>query len=212
MPGTSPRAIRLALSAALVGALALAPAASAADPSRTTTCTTSSQSFSQVFDRAPWYDPANYTLLAGGDVEGDLPDWTLSGATGPVVGNETFSVGSADDTRSLALSGTSSVTSAPICVGLEYPTMRFFLRNSGAPTGRLKVEIRTVTPLGLVTTLLPTTLTGSGDWQLSPPILLVANIGALLSRGGVTPISIRFTANGGAWLLDDVYVDPYRSR
>jgi hypothetical protein len=34
---------------------------------------------------------------------------------------------------------------------------------------------------------------------------------ALASPDGAIPIAFRFTASGGAWQVDDVYVDPYRS-
>ena len=37
---------------------------------------------------------------------------------------------------------------------------------------------------------------------------VVANLLALLP-GARTPIAVRFTAEGGSWLVDDVYVDPY---
>ena len=38
----------------------------------------------------------------------------------------------------------------------------------------------------------------------------VSNLGGLLSPTGMTPISVKFTAVGGSWQVDDLYVDPYR--
>jgi hypothetical protein len=99
-----------------------------------------------------------------------------------------------------------------MCVGLSYPWMRFFFRYTGAAAAKVRVEIRSVTLLGIVTSLLPTTLGGSNSWQLSPRILLVDNLMALLTNNGMTPVSFRFTPVGGSLQVDDVYVDPYRSR
>ena len=196
----------------LIAPASMAARAQAADPSKSTVCAAASTPFAQVFNRSPWYDTGYYTLSPAGNSEGTLTNWTLSGGAKVVSGNESYYVGAKTDRRSLALPDGSSVTSAPMCVGLNYPWMRFFLRNSGSSSGRLKVEVRSVTLLGTVTSLLPVTLSGTSSWQLSPRLLLVDNLNALLTSNGLTPISFRFTPGGGNWQIDDVYVDPYRSR
>jgi hypothetical protein len=46
-----------------------------------------------------------------------------------------------------------------------------------------------------------------GSWQ---PTLMVANLLPLLP-GDHTPVQLRFVPQGGgAWLIDDVYVDPFK--
>ena len=97
-------------------------------------------------------------------------------------------------------------------VGLKEHREPFPLRNTASVDASLKVEIRSVSALGIVTWLLPTTLQGTSSWQLSPRILLVDNLTALTTSNGLTPVSFRFTPVGGSWQIDDVYVDPYRSR
>ncbi len=55
-------------------------------------------------------------------------------------------------------------------------------------------------PIGLVAS--------DGSWQPTLPMLAVANLLPLLP-GEHTPVALSFTAQGGAWSVDDVYVDPY---
>ena len=191
---------------------AMAAPALAADPSPSTVCKPSTATFKQVFNRSPWYDVASYVPSPAGNFEGQLTNWTLGSGSKLVSGNETYYVGAATDRSSLSLGSAAVVTSAPICVGVDYPWMRFFFRNTGAGTATLKVEIRGVTPLGIVKSLITNSYTGSSSWKLSPRILLVDNLAAILSTNGMTPVAFRFTPSGGNWQIDDVYVDPYRSR
>lgn len=201
----------LAVTIVALALTASAAPASAADPTRSTACTAGG-SFSQVFNRAPWYDLSQYTIAPAGDFEGTLTGWTMAGRAKVVSGNETYYVGSKAHRRSFSLPDGSTATSAPMCVGVDYPWLRFFLRNTGASSGRLQFEVRSVSALGIVTSLLPVTLSGSSSWQLSPPLLLVDNLTALTQSNGLTPVSFRFTPKGGSWQIDDVYVDPYRNR
>ena len=203
----------LAFCAAFATLLAIAPAAQAADPSKSIVCNKASASaFTQIFNRAPWADPGFYALAPAASMEATMTNWNLSGGAAVVTGNESYFVGSTADKRSIALPSGSSTTSAPMCVGLDYPWMRFFLRNTGAASATLKVESRIVKADGTVTSVLVANLSGTSSWQLSPKVLLVNNLLALFTSNGLTPVSFRFTPVGGSWKIDDLYVDPYRSR
>ena len=158
----------------------------------------------------PWADSAFYALSPAGNFEGKLPNWTLSGGAKAITGNETFNVGAKSDTHSLKLPAGSSATSAPICVGVDYPSARFFLRNTGDPAATLKVEVLGAGALGDVREKYPSSLTATSAWSPSPVIWLVDNLMALTSGTGTTPVAFRFTPQGGTWQIDDVYVDPYR--
>ena len=65
-----------------------------------------------------------------------------------------------------------------------------------------------VNSLPLVGAVLPTS-----SWQPTVlPVVVVANLLPLLP-GQRTPVAFRFTPTlGGAWSIDDVYVDPYSRR
>jgi hypothetical protein len=185
----------------VLAALAVAPAADAT----TLNCTTVT-STSQPF--AGWNDRNSYVLSPGGNFEGLLPGWASSGAA-TVQGNESFYVGGTGDSRSLSLGASGSATSSPVCIGLDYPSVRFFLRNA-ASSGQLRVDVLGTGLIGGVRSLLSTYMSGTSAWSPSAPILLLDNLSSLLTLGGRTPMSLRFTAVGGNWQIDDVYVDPYR--
>jgi hypothetical protein len=51
---------------------------------------------------------------------------------------------------------------------------------------------------------------GGSKWTPTLPLPVIANLLPLLP-GDLTPVRFRFTPVGGAWQIDDVYVDPYRT-
>jgi hypothetical protein len=157
-----------------------------------------------------WLDPASYTLAPGGAFEGTISGWKVSGGTSVVVGNEPFKVHGATDARSLSIPAGGSATSAPFCVGLGYPTIRFFATGGGL-LSPLKVEVIYTTALGTLTHpigLIPV----QRSWSPTPQQLLLANFTGLLSLDGLTStVQLRFTPVGGAgWKIDDLYVDPWK--
>lgn len=160
----------------------------------------------------PWLDYADYTPLPGGDFEGATDGWSFRGATAVAAGNSSFAVGGADDGSSLAIPAGGSATSASICVGLEHPTIRFFAkrRSTGmlASLSTLRVDVLFELATGDVVSLPIGTVLNGGGWQPTLPMLAVANLLPLLP-GEHTPVAFRFTAQGGAWSIDDVFVDPY---
>jgi hypothetical protein len=193
--------IRLAVAtvAAILATGACASAAQAAS-----TCPDAGAS--QVFAR--WLDPASYVLAPDGGFEAGAADWSQ----GRVVdGNEPWTVGAAADSHALAIDG-GSVTSPPVCVGLERPTLRFFARNTGSPLGALSVEALVRTPLGLTLAVPIGVVAGVGDgWAPTLPMPIVANLLPLLPGDDFTTVRLRFSAVGlgSSWTVDDVYIDPY---
>jgi len=169
-----------------------------------------SQPLSQPF--TPWLDYASYTPLPGGDFENAAAGWSLSSGASVAAGNEPFDVAGSGGASSLALSAGSSATSASICVGLEHPTIRLFARRRStgllASLSTLRVDVLFETSAGAVATVPIGTVANGGSWQPTLPMLAVANLLPLLP-GEHTPIALRFTAQGGDWSIDDVYVDPY---
>jgi hypothetical protein len=164
---------------------------------------------SQVF--RPWLDLANYQPAPDGGFEAGAQGWTLAGAT-TVAGNEPYDVGGAGDDTSLRVPSGGSATTPAFCVGLEHPTARFFAKRvGGSLLSTLRVDVRFETSLG--TTLevpIGVVALNGGSWQPSLPMLFVANLLPLLP-GDHTPVQLRFVPQGGgSWLVDDVYVDPFK--
>jgi hypothetical protein len=158
-----------------------------------------------------WADPATYVLVPNGIAETGR-SWDLKGGAQRRGGNETFFVHGAGESYSLSLPAGSSATSAPICAGLEEPTLRFFARNEGFLGSPLLVEVLYEDAIGAVHSLSIGRLLGGPRWQPTPILPVLANLLPLLP-GDKTPLSFRFTAApGGEWAIDDVYLDPWRHR
>jgi hypothetical protein len=159
----------------------------------------------------PWLDIASYIPAPDGGFEAGAKGWDLDGAT-PVAGNETFKVGGSADDTALRVPAGGSATSPAFCVGLEHPTARLFAKRvGGSLLSTLRVDVEFEDALGK-TNYLPIGLVAlnGGSWQPTLPMLMVANLLPLLP-GAHTPVALRFVPQGGgSWLVDDVYVDPYK--
>ena len=97
-----------------------------------------------------------------------------------------------------------------MCMTVVHPTLRFLARNADA-TGVLAVEVIFEDLSGQVRSLQIGAVLAGGGWSPTVPMPIVANLLALLPDGQ-TPVAFRFTAQGGDWRIDDVYVDPYCKR
>jgi hypothetical protein len=161
----------------------------------------------------PWLDGASYSLAPGGDAEGSTAGWSFAGGAGVVSGNEPWKVGGAG-TRAFAIPSGGKLTTAPVCVGLDNPTIRFFAhRTGGSLLSTLAVSVRFQTVLGLTATLPIGVVPGlSTKWNPSLPMTVIANLLPLLPNDK-TAVQFQFTpVLGGSWQVDDVYVDPMRMR
>jgi hypothetical protein len=192
-------------------ALILSLAASATATAEAATSSCGDRDVSRPF--AYWGDSGSYFLVPGGDFESST-GWTLSGGARFVEGNEPFYVHDAADHRSLLLSSGAWTRTPSMCVDSDETTLRFFVRNTGSVLGALVVEARVrTTVLGVTTqTSLPlgVVLGTTQAWQPSLPVVFALSLNQLV--GGTTTVDFRFTALGGAWQIDDVYVDPFKDR
>jgi hypothetical protein len=181
----------MAAAAALVSAVAAAPAGAGVLVASAEDC--DNGPVSKPF--AAYGDQANYFLVPGGDFAGDSSGWAFDGAA---AGNGVLTVPSG-----------ASATSPAVCVGLEHPTSRFFVRKaSGGLLSSLRVDVLAETSVGL-TVAVPVATIGAGSaFAPSPIVVNVANLLPLLP-GEHTPMALRFTGQGGTFQVDDVYVDPY---
>jgi hypothetical protein len=153
-----------------------------------------------------WGDRNSYELVPGGDFEGSLSGWTLSGGAQRVAGSEPYGVTGSVGSYSLALPAGASATSPFTCVNASYPSFRFFARNGGL-TSTVLVQIVYDTVLGPVAAPIGAVAL-SGEWQPTLPMLTGSVVGGVLS-GGTGQVALRFTALTGSSRIDDVYIDPH---
>jgi hypothetical protein len=194
-------------SAALVALAFAASPAGAATAAMTTTCWPST---SQAFSGSG--DPNQYFLAPGGSFEAGTPAWSLADGAARVTGNNTAGGDPSTNTTSLSLPAGSSATSPRMCVNILTPTMRFYVRNTGAATARLGVTVLYSLPNGNPASLQVAQIKGTGVWQPSASIALLMNVMSLSSPAGTTNISIQLRPLDatGQWRVDDVYVDPFK--
>jgi hypothetical protein len=159
----------------------------------------------------PWLDPVHYVLAPGGNLETDRASWTLDREAAIVAGNEPFHVGSPNDDASLRLPGGSSATTAPICIGVEHPTLRLFAqRSAGSVLSPLLVEALFTDAAGYDHALPIGTIYSLGGWAPSAPLAIGVNL--LADSEQTLSVSFRFTpSDNSQWFIDDVYVDPFRT-
>jgi hypothetical protein len=197
----------LAAVAAAVAVLAPASSASAGVISQSATvCPT--YATSKIFSR--WLDPFSYALAPGGDFESSA-GLTFTGGAKLVAGNESSFVSGASHRSSASIPRGGTVMTAPMCVGLNNPTLRFFARRPSFALLPLMIVEGVYKDKRGATRSLP--LVGlalaGGGWSLQLPFVIT---GALLELGDSTMMQFRFRAVSGAWQIDDVYVDPLRNR
>jgi hypothetical protein len=195
----------------LVGAVALVcvPIASARASTLINTDPCDNATLTQPF--AQFGDSNHYKLVPGGDFEGSMAGWTLTGGARTVPGSEPFGVTGSVGKSSLYLPAGASAESPYTCVDWAYPTFRFFAKNNGLLSTVLVSVVYKEPLLG------PTTLpVGAVALQLSwgPTLLPVPTdsevqsvVNALLAKG-IPQVALKFTALTGSSQIDDVYVDP----
>ena len=158
---------------------------------------------------APWQDVADYLLAPDGDLEAGGSTWALAGGAQVVDGNSPFQVGGPDDHRALELPAGATATTAPMCIGEEHKTMRFF--GTSTRNGALKVEALYTKRNGKQKSVTLGAVRGDDTW--APSEILPMRVNELADGEHALSVSLRFTAKGnGAWTIDDVYVDPFRMK
>jgi hypothetical protein len=182
---------------AAVAAMLTAPAASLADGGG---CTYPPI----VHPFTPWGDTSSYVLAAGGSFE-PKSAWNTSGGAKTIMDNEPWHVNGAADAFALSLNSGSSGTSGATCAPQIAPIVRFFAKNVGASTGVLHVELiansKYTIDLGNV-------VVGSA-WQVTERLVLTPPMQTTSS----VQLQVRLTpvGTGAAFVVDDVYIDPYDS-
>jgi hypothetical protein len=161
-----------------------------------------------------WFDPGMYFLAPGGSFEGAIRDWALTGGARQVSGNETYYVNSSADSNSLSLPASSKATSPKVCVSVQSPELRLFLRNTGNRNSTLIVDLNYTDTNGKPERKTVGQLKNGADWTLSPRVFFFKQTPDLLEKNGQTLVSFTFRPSDtkGNWQLDDLYIDPLKSQ
>jgi hypothetical protein len=205
IPCRTPRRISRSLASTLavltITALASGLPTASAQAASTATCPTAT--LSTPFLR--WGDANFYTLVAGGDFEGSLSGWTLSGGAQRVAGSESYAVTGVLGGSSLALPVGASAQSPFTCVGSNERTFRSFARREGT-AATIRASVVYETPLGNVAVPVGSFAPNS-SWEPSPIFHTGAALATAIANGTVH-VALRFTSVSGSARIDDVFLDP----
>jgi hypothetical protein len=154
-------------------------------------------------------DNADYSLLSNGGFEFGTGGWSLSGA-GVASGNESFKVRAATDSKSLAIPATGRVVSPAFCVSTDHPSFRFFAKRTSGSWGVLNVILRWKVNGGSTNETMVGAVTTGTAWSPTQSFSLSPILG-LWHADQIGSVQIIFDPEdyGGAWAIDDVYIDPY---
>ncbi len=198
------RGVALGSAVALATAIAGLGSAAPAQAALLSTAACNEASLSQPFLK--WGDASTYELAPGGDFEGSLAGWSLSGGAQRVPGSEPYGATGSVGSYSLGLPAGASAQSPFTCVDAAYPTFRFFARDDSLLASVL-VQVVYQTPVGTVALPLGAVAL-SGSWQPTLPMLTGSVVAGVLSEG-TAQVALRFTALLGDSQIDDVFVDPH---
>ncbi len=153
-------------------------------------------------------DSASYSLVQGGSFESGAPGWSLANSS-VVAGNEAYRV--AGGSHSLAIQPTGVAVSPAFCVSTAYPSFRFFARQTSGSWGVLNVILRWTDSSGTTHDTTVASLQTGTSWAVSPVLQLATTL-PLWQASSTLSARLVFKPEpyGGAWAIDDVYIDPYR--
>ena len=99
-----------------------------------------------------------------------------------------------------------------MCITALHPTLRFFAMAKLSSRARLLVEVLYEDLGGSVNTMPIAYLKPTSSWQPVIIIPLHVNLRAAVAASKTASVAFRFTAEEdlATWLIDDVYVDPWK--
>jgi hypothetical protein len=180
----------------------------AATPAVSAASSCSSSPTTQAFSR--FGDTAAYSLLAGGSFESGAPGWSLTGSS-VASGNESYNL--ASGSHSLAIQPTGVAVSPSFCVSIANPSFRFALDRTSGSWGVLNVILRWREASGTSHDTTVAALQPGTSWTVSPVLQLATTL-PLWQSGSTLNVQLVFKPEpyGGAFAIDDVYIDPYSRR
>ena len=159
---------------------------------------------------AAWGDDETYVLAPQGDLAAS-DGWTLNKQATVIPSADPFS-GAKNSLQ--FVKGAQAATPA-MCVNLDNPTIRFFVRDLGGnDKSQLKIDVLYEDLDGHVKHLTVARVRAGGEWQPSVILPIYMNILALASPSGVTAVAFRFKAEGlqkdETLSISALYVDPLK--
>lgn len=111
--------------------------------------------------------------------------------------------------RSLAIQPSGQAVSPAFCVSIAHPTLRFFARQTSGSWAVLNVILRWRDSSGASHDTTVGSLQSGTAWKPTPVLALATTL-PLWQAGETLSVQIVFQPEryGGAWAIDDVFIDP----
>ena len=159
-------------------------------------------------------DANGYFLAPNGGFENGSTSWSLSGGASVISGNESLYLRSASDRSSLKLPTGSVASSSFMCITKDDPSVRFVVRAVGLYNS-LNVTATIRNSAGTVQSVYLGQLSSGSyaNWAPSPVYSYAVSLNMpWMLVNGTAEVSFTFSSQGssGSWLIDDVYVDPFK--
>ncbi|MFA9269596.1 MAG: hypothetical protein ACEQSX_02390 [Baekduiaceae bacterium] len=156
-------------------------------------------------------DTGLYLPVDNAGFENGNNDWKLSKAS-LVKANEPWKVLGAKHVSALRLNAGGTALSDEVCVTVDHTHSRFFAR-AVTTTGSLRVDVLWDNEgQDQQATVLTLSAVQFKAWAASPVTPMAAAVKSLYEDEEDELVALKFTAVSGTWEIDDVLVDPYRTR
>jgi hypothetical protein len=157
----------------------------------------------QVF--APWNDSGWYQLAPDGGLAEGGNGWTLEGGAELVADPGARNHEGEQEETALRLTYGASAVSPPVCVDPNTPSFRFMMRNIGDDGAKLRVTVVYENTVKVTKAKSTDIRSDENEWLPSPPLKL--DTGDEPER--VARITFSAKDQKSAYLVDDLYVDPF---
>jgi hypothetical protein len=155
-----------------------------------------------------WGDPNQYLPFKGSNFETGPSGWSWAGKANIVNGDDAHLL-SVAGSHAVELPSGGTAKSPPTCVDSTMPSMRFFIKRVSG-TGNLTVTGTLAGVKGSVTTI--ASFAGDSTWSPSPVVTFPTTFMSAFLTGSLNA-QFQFTSDPGTvYRIDDVHMDPFRSR
>jgi hypothetical protein len=199
---------RIALATALVAGVTAGTTGLVAGSAAASGCGT--RSTFKAF--APWGDQNDYFVTPGGTFEGSMSGWAFYAGNGsPSVVNDQapWRINGSTHSKALNLPAYSTAQVPNMCIASNEEWMRLFYKDPGVSGSQLLVKVEAWSSAGRRAVEFRINAGGAG-WKVSPQIALPN----MRDQFGNQMVTITMTSVGTAasWRVDDVMVDPWKTR
>lgn len=171
---------------------------------------TLSQAFAQFGDTNDYFlvDAADFETDGKG--KGAHKDWQIPKKAKVVKEQSPWKVNGPKHEKALRIDAETTVTTPEVCVKVDEEFFRFFYKDPGKQGATLTVVVTATSDRGTAQTQWATSSTGKG-WQVSPPIAL-PNVHGETGEQQITISFITGSSKDDRWVIDDIMIDPWKSR